>query len=468
MNILVLNGSPKGDNSVTMSYVKYLKVVFPEHDFNVRHIAQSIRRLEKDSGAFEALMGEVRQSEVVLWAFPLYYLLVHSNYKRFIELVFERDQQDAFAGKHTAALSTSIHFFDHTAHNYMQGICEDLGMHFVRSFSAEMQDLMDEKERDSLAAFMKDVVDTCKNNTVTTRVFPRLRQPELDYKPVSAPEQVDLGELKLVVLTDTGSMTNNLRSMLRHFHTCFTGKIEVIDLMEIKIAGGCLGCVKCGMDNICAYDGKDEVRTTYEEKLKKADIVVYALAMKDRYFSARWKSFLDRRFYQTHQPGLPGKQTGYLISGPLSCEQNLRQILLASAEIDQANLVDIVTDEFAGSAELDSQISNFAGKLARYAANKAKQPRTYLGVGGAKIFRDEMWGSLRFIFQADYRYFKKHGMMDFPQSKFSTGLMHLFIPFTRLGPIKKQVQDKSMDMMHRPHDMVIRTEEEKRKKQKAV
>jgi len=197
--------------------------------------------------------------------------------------------------------------------------------------------------------------------------------------------------------------------------------------------------------------------------LKKADIIVFALTMKDRYFSARWKSFLDRRFYKTHQPGLPGKQIGYLISGPLSYEQNLRQIILASAEIDQANLVDIITDEFANSTELDKSIDNFSQKLIRCATIKAKQPKTFLGVGAGKIFRDEMWGNLRFIFQADYKYYKKHGMIDFPHSKLSTRIMHLFIPFIRLNPIKKQVQDKAKDMMHRSHDLVIKQEEEKRK-----
>jgi|LSQX01.2.fsa_nt_gb hypothetical protein len=209
------------------------------------------------------------------------------------------------------------------------------------------------------------------------------------------------------------------------------------------------------MDNECTYDGKDDVRSTYEEKLKKADIIVFALTMKDRYFSSRWKSFLDRRFNNTHQPGLPRKQIGYLISGLLSYEQNLRQIILASAEIDQANLVEIITDEFGSPLELDQAISNFSKRLIKSATFKAKQPKTFLGVGAGKIFRDEMWGNLRFIFQADYRYYKKHGMIDFPQSKISTRLTHLIIPFIRLGPVKKQVQDKAKDMMHKSHDLVI-------------
>jgi len=76
-----------------------------------------------------------------------------------------------------------------------------------------------------------------------------------------------------------------------------------------------------------------------------------------------------------------------------------------------------------------------------------------------------MWGDLRFIFQADYKYYKNHGMMDFPQSKLSTRLMHLVIPFLKLGPVKKQVQDKTMDMMYRPHDLVNKQDADKRLKQ---
>jgi len=463
MKITVLNGSPKGDNSVTMSYIKYLQVVFPEHDFDIRHIAQSIHRLEKDPEIFDTLMQDIKRSDGVLWAFPLYYLLVHGNYKRFIELIFERNQQEIFAGKYAAALSTSIHFFDHTAHNYMQGICEDLGMHFVRSFSAEMQDLMGEKERENLITFAQEFIEACQKKALTRRVFLPLASQALQYQPGPTRDQSDPGSLKMIIVTESGSMSGNLRSMLQRCQQSLAREAEVIDLSEIKIAGGCLGCVQCGMDNICAYDGKDDVRPIYEEKLKKADIIVFALTMKDRYFSARWKSFLDRSFYQTHQPTLPDKQIGYLISGPLRYEPNLRQILLASAEIDQANLVDIITDEADTSAELDLALDQFTEKLIRNATIHAKQPRTFLGVGGAKIFRDEMWGNLRFVFQEDYRYFKKHGMLDFPQSRLSLRLTHLLIPFIRLGPVKKQVQEKTKDMMHRAHDQVIKREEEKRK-----
>lgn len=293
--------------------------------------------------------------------------------------------QDVFDKKYTASFSTSIHFFDYTAHNYIQGICEDLGMHFVRSFSAEMQDLMDAQERQNLKDFMENVIYAFKNKVHTSRVFPKLKQTELKYKSDDIVEDIaDSDNIKLVILTDTESMSDNLQNMVKRFQANFSKEPEIIDLTRIKIAGGCLGCVKCGMDNECVYDGKDDVRSVYEDKLKKADIIV------------------------------------------------------------------------------------FAQKLTRYSKMNVSQPETCLGVGAGKIFRDEIWGNLRFIFQADYRYYKNNGMMDFPQSKINTRIMHPFIPLMKLNPIKKQVQDRAKDMMHRSHDLIIKKEEDKLKEERSA
>ena len=71
----------------------------------------------------------------------------------------------------------------------------------------------------------------------------------------------------------------------------------------------------------------------------------FAPEIKDRYFSWKWKQFLDRNFYRGHTPGLKGKQTLYILSGPLKQLGNLRQIIQAKSEMGYTNLVDIVTDE---------------------------------------------------------------------------------------------------------------------------
>ena len=60
MNILVLNGSPRGEKSVTLQYVAYLQNKFSAHTFNIVHVGQRIKRLERDQAAFDAILAGVQ------------------------------------------------------------------------------------------------------------------------------------------------------------------------------------------------------------------------------------------------------------------------------------------------------------------------------------------------------------------------------------------------------------------------
>ena len=154
MKIVVVNGSPKGDISVTMQYVAYIRKKFPEHSFEILNVAHEIRKIENDTAVWNRTLDSIRSADIILWAFPLYYLVVCSQYKRFIELIFERKAQDTFSGTYAASLSTSIHFFDYTAHAYIHAISDDLGMNYLGFYSAEMRDLLSEEERKRLEKFL--------------------------------------------------------------------------------------------------------------------------------------------------------------------------------------------------------------------------------------------------------------------------------------------------------------------------
>ena len=75
MNIVVLNGSPKGDLSVTLQYARYASKKFPGHAFEYFSIGQNIRRLERDEKAFAEIIDAVAKADAVWWSFPLYFLL---------------------------------------------------------------------------------------------------------------------------------------------------------------------------------------------------------------------------------------------------------------------------------------------------------------------------------------------------------------------------------------------------------
>ena len=453
MKITVLNGSPKGIKSVTMQYVQYIQKMFPQHDLEIVHIAQRIKKIERDEQAFQEVVEKVRSSDGVLWAFPLYILHVHGNYKRFIEMIWERGVEDAFENKYTAALSTSIHFFDHTAHNYIHAICDDLKMRFVDSFSAEMQDLLKDEGRAKLIAFADGFFEAIEIGAPTPRVYAPITARDSDYTPSAEESPIAADGKKIVVVTDAEPHQTNLIHMVERFTVALSSDVEVINLHDIDIKGGCLGCLRCGYDYQCAYVGKDGFIDFYNTKLKTADIIIFAGAIKDRYLSSLWKTFFDRSFFNTHTPSLVDKQFGFIISGPLSQIPNLREILEGWIQFQHSNLVGFVTDE---GGSIDSLLHDLARRLVRCADVGYIQPHTFLGVGGIKIFRDDMWGKLRIAFQADHRAYKRRGIYDFPQKDLKTRLLNTLVaPLFRIPKVREEFTKNIKEGMIQPYQKVL-------------
>ncbi len=443
MRIVVLNGSPKGDLSATIQYVHFVQKKYPQHRLKILNISQKMRAIEKDQSSFQKIIDEVESADGVLWAFPLYFLLVHSHYKRFIELISERGAESAFKNKYTAALSTSVHFYDHTAHNYINAICDDLDMKYVGAFSADMYDLLKEKEREKLILFAKHFFEAIENNFQTSKKFEPVKQSEFTYVNGEIEGKVDVDGKKVIILTDATEDQTNLNRMIERFSGAFSRSTELINLRDVDIKGGCRGCIQCGYDNTCFYENKDEYIEFVNTKIKPANILVFAGAVKDRYLSSKWKIFFDRSFFNTHIPIFIGKQIGFVISGPLSQIPNLRQVLEAYSQVQQMNIVDFVTDESENSTALDALLHGLAGRLVQFAQEEYSNPATFLGVGGRKVLRDEVYGRLRFPFQSDHQFYRKHGLYDYPQKEYKTRINNLFYKFLlKIPSMRKEIYNK--------------------------
>lgn len=439
MKIVVLNGSPKGDISVTMQYINYIHKRFEHHDFKIINVSQGINQIEKDENIFQDIINEIKFSDGVIWAFPLYVFTVHSNYQRFIELIFERNVEDAFKGKYTSVLTTSIHFYDHTAINYINSICDDLNMNFVDYFSPEMYDLEKEDTRINLLHFARNYFDAIENKVTTSKNYSPVIYSRKEYTSEITHDKIDVSNKKIVIVTD--SLENiNLRNMIDKFTSSFSKTIELVNLKDIDIKGGCLGCLKCGYDYECAYIGKDGFIDFYNSKLKTADIIIFAGVVKYRYLSYAWKRFLDRGFFNTHTPSLSGKQIGFIISGPLKQIPNLRQILESYTQWQGSNLAGFITDEYDTNIEIDEQLYAFSNNLIRLATVNYSKPSTFLGIAGMKIFRDEIWGNLRFPFIADHKAYKSLNVYSFPQKNYKSRVKNLiFILMCKFPSIRKEI-----------------------------
>jgi len=102
-------------------------------------------------------------------------------------MISERGVVDAFKNKYTAAISTSIHLFDHTAHNYMMAVCEDLNMKYIDGISFYILDLKNKKKQKLLDIFAENFFTAIENKSPASRSFKPLTFSEFIYKPAAPP-----------------------------------------------------------------------------------------------------------------------------------------------------------------------------------------------------------------------------------------------------------------------------------------
>jgi hypothetical protein len=264
----------------------------------------------------------------------------------------------------------------------------------------------------------------------------------------------------VLIVADAGDDTPNLNAMIARFSGAFSREPEVVNLRDLFFKGGCQGCLRCGFDNTCLYEGQDEFIDFYRKKVSKADVVIMAGAVVDRYLSWRWKRFFDRSFFNTHQPTLRSKQVGYLISGPLGQLANLREILHAHVECQGGVLLGFVTDESGDSITIDGLLDSMAGRAVAFSRAGYRPPSTFLGVGGMKVLRDDLWAGLKFPFQGDHKHFKAAGLYDFPQKEWKKRLasrcMMLLtaLPFMRREIYRKHLKEGMVKPLRKVVDSV--------------
>jgi len=221
----------------------------------------------------------------------------------------------------------------------------------------------------------------------------------------------------------------------------------------MHIAGSCTGCLRCDYDNTCLYEGKDEVIDTYRS-LRECDAILFCGFVVDRYFSARWKTFVDRMFFNTHTPVLPGKPIGFVVSGPLRQLGNLRSILEGVYGTMQMRLAGFTTDE---DEDIDGGIAVLAESLSFLAESGYNPPQQFPAICGRKVFRDEVFGGLCGVFPADHRYYKKHGWYDFPQKRIGARLGGLLMRSAmRIPAIRKNMQDNMKSNMILSYRKVVK------------
>ncbi len=450
MNILVLNGSPKGKNSITLQTVLYLEKLHPEHTFEILHVGQRIKALEKDfTPAAEAL----ERAELLLFSYPVYTFLAPSQLHRFIELV--KASGLTLAGKFASQITTSKHFYDVTAHRYIEENCFDLGLQVIRGLSADMDDLLTEKGQQDAAAFF-DRMLWCVEHSIVEPAPPPAKPAARRY--VALGEALPDKSGDVVIVTDCADDDLQLMRMIRRFQNVSSKKTRIVNIRLYPFAGGCLGCYHCAADGTCVYkDGFDEF---LRNSIQKAEAIVFAFTIRDHSMGADFKRYDDRQFCNGHRTVTMGMPMGYLISGNYSDEANLRMVIEGHTEVGGSFLAGVATDEIDPNTAIDTLAASLTYAIDRHYT----QPKNFLGVGGMKIFRDLIW-VMQGMMKADHRFYKEHGQYDFPQKQKGT-ICKMYVVGTLLSSpkVQKKTGSNMTEEMLSPYKKVFKKLDQKEKK----
>ena len=163
---------------------------------------------------------------------------------------------------------------------------------------------------------------------------------------------------------------------------------------------------------------------------------------------ARFKLYDDRQFCNGHRTVTEGLPFAYIINGDYELEFNLKTIVEARAEVGGNFLAGVGYDS--------TSIEKTASKLEYAMENKYVLPRNFYGVGGMKIFRDLIW-VMRGIMHADHKFYKKHGVYDFPQKQRGRMiLMSMLGLLIRNKNIKAKMGNKMNEGMLMPYEKLFK------------
>lgn len=399
MKICVINASPKGKYSVTLQTSLFLEKKFKEHQFDVINVGQQIRVIEKD---ITNVVEKMKESDLIIFSYPVYTFVAPSQLHRFIELLKENNIN--LEGKFVTQISTSKHFYDVTAHTYVEENCYDLKMKYIKGLSLDMEDLLNEEKQKDIINFFEFVVSSINNDIYETIPVKEVKEMPL-YVPTFEEVEKKKGH-EVVLVADILEDDSNLRNMIEDFKRVFPYKIKVVNIREFPFSGGCLGCFHCATDGKCIY--KDGFDTFLRENIQTGSAIIIAFSIKDHSMGARFKMYDDRQFCNGHRTVTEKMPFAYIVNGDYLSEHNLRTIIDARAEVGGNYLAGVGYDK--------ETLLATSKKLAYAIENKLNMPRNFYGVGGMKIFRDLIW-VMRGIMKADHQFYKKHGVYDFPQKQ---------------------------------------------------
>ena len=379
MKILVINGSPKGEDSITYQTARYLHMKFADDKYSVIHAAANIDQLVKN---FEAASAAVKDADLIVFCYPVYAMMVPSQMMHFIEIL--KSECSSLKGKYVTQITTSDHFFDMTAHRYIEENCNDLGLKVLPGISLKNGDLLTKKGQLDVIKFWNYIRhcvvedEYCEEKDISEQKKDKKKE---SYIP-SIPRAPKDSQYKVLIITDCAKENQHLRSMIIDFRHALKYESDVENLHYKHFKAGCCGCLKCAVNSKCIY--KDGFELMMHSKLAMADAVVFAFEIKDHSTGYIFQMYEDRQFCSPLNDIVRDKPTAYIISGDFADEDNLKEVIEARAGVTHNFIAGYASDE----ENTGYSIQKTADKLSYALYHRMSLPGNYYSVTGEKMMHD--------------------------------------------------------------------------------
>lgn len=456
MKVVVINGSPKAKNSITIQSVEYLKKHNEQDEFEIINVGNKVKKYS-DSKAMDECIDKMVNCDLIMFAYPVYTFLAPYQLAKFINNLKANPNAKKLRGKYATQITTSKHFYDTTAHRYIIENCDDLQLKSITGLAADMDDLVLESGREQRKKYYKSVKFALENDVYLSvgNAKHELSKQKYIYENNTEPLKKEKGYYTVIV-SDCSKENTSLRSMIDAFKSTYKYNVKEINLNDFDFAGGCLGCFDCATDGKCIY--KDGFETLLRNEVQTADATILAATIIDHSMGANFKCYDDRQFCNGHRVLTKGKTVGYILDGNISAERNLHDVIISRSEVGHMYLSGIATNESMDNPATTKSIQDLAKSIAFSLENTLERPQNFYGVGGIKIFRDLIY-VMRGLMKEDHRFYKKHSIYDFPQKKKALIWKMKFVGMLMSVPsIKKRARSMMNEVMLKPYKEAMEKE----------
>lgn len=451
MKIVVLNGSPKGDNSTTLQSIKYLEKHFTHFEIVVHNIGEKISSFEKNVHNFKRIINNIEMCNMVIFLSPVYDSFVPSQLIKFFEIVFEKKVEDSFRGKFASVFLSSNKIMDNFAENYIHQMCDSLEMKFVTTYHSHRDDLFSDDGRANILNFGKQIDFAKKTNIFQEEKYNKYINITRTYSPPLIKQETPVHSFNIALVTNVFDRSSNLEYMIKAFVRLMPCAVNIINLNDYSFSAGCNNCENCVyLDEYC--DNNLELEF-YKKYLDKADAIIFAFDIKHHYFDYRLKSIYDKTFIYRNSQNSKPKVVGYLVGGPLSREPNLSEYIVANSRAHRSIFAGVATDESGVDNVTTKSVDDLAKMIIWSLCNNVKPTCDYFEKSYNQLFQDYIYDN-RHIFKSIHNKFDKNKLYYFDNYHYSPAMFFERI-FYKIKHTRAILFSKKTDKLIEKYEKII-------------